>query len=80
MSKQALNITSETEADDLVVLDREQMVVIRHMVNNIYDQMNLFRDLMRAAGLPTHSFERQNTVKAYRSQLAGVVVRALDKD
>ncbi len=79
MIKQALNITNETEADDLVVLDKEQMVVIRNMVENIYSQMDLLRDLMKAAGIPAYSFERQNTVKAYRSQLHGVVERAIEK-
>jgi len=79
MTKQALNITNETEADDLVVLDKEQMVVIRNMVENIYSQMDLLRDLMKAAGVPAYSFERQNTVKAYRSQLHGVVERAIEK-
>lgn len=80
MIKQALNITNETEADDLVVLDKEQMVVIRNMVDNIYNQMDLLRDLMKAAGVPAYNFERQNTVKAYRSQLHGVVERAIAKD
>jgi len=79
MTKQALNITNETEADDLVVLDKEQMVVIRNMVENIYSQMDLLRDLMKAAGVPAYSFERQNTVKAYRSRLHGVVERAIEK-
>ena len=79
MSKQALNITNETEADDLVVLDKEQMVVIRNMVENIYSQMDLLRDLMKAAGIPSYNFERQNTVKAYRSQLHGVIERANEK-
>ena len=80
MIKQALNITNETEADDLVVLDKEQMVVIRNMVDNIYNQMDLLRDLMKAAGVPAYNFERHNTVKAYRSQLQGVVERAIAKD
>lgn len=79
MTKQALNITNETEADDLVVLDKEQMVVIRNMVENIYSQMDLLRDLMKAAGIPSYNFERQNTVKAYRSQLHGVIERANEK-
>jgi len=78
-SKQVLNITEETEADELVVLDKAQLLVIRNMADSIKDQIELLRDLMKAAGIPSYSFDKDNTVKAYRSQLAGVVQRAIDK-
>lgn len=79
MSKQVLNITNETQAEDLVVLDKAQLVVIRNMADNIHSQVELLRDLMKAAGIPSYSFDKDNTVKAYRTQLAGVVQRAIDK-
>ena len=79
MSKQVLNITDETQADELVVLDRDQLVVIRNMADNIHSQVELLRDLMKAAGIPSYSFDKDNTVRAYRTKLAGVVQRAIEK-
>ena len=79
MSKQVLNITNETEAEDLVVLDKAQLLVIRNMADSIKDQVELLRDLMKAAGIPSYSFDKDNTVRAYRTQLADVVKRSIEQ-
>lgn len=69
MSKTVLNITEETSASDLVVLDKDQLVTIRSMADAIYSQMDCLRDMMKAAGIPSYSFDKSNTVKAYQEKL-----------
>ena len=69
MSKSVLNITEETNASDLVVLDKDQLVTIRSMADAIYSQVDCLRDMMKAAGFPLHTFDKANTVKAYQEQL-----------
>jgi len=69
MSKSVLNITEETSASDLVVLDKDQLVTIRSMADAIYSQVDCLRDMMKAAGIPSYSFDKANTVKAYQEQL-----------
>jgi ribosomal silencing factor RsfS len=69
MAKTVLNITEETKGSDLVVLDMQSLITIRNLADSIYNQMDCLRDLMKAAGLPSYSFERDNTVRAYAEQL-----------
>jgi hypothetical protein len=69
MSKSVLNITEETRASDLVVLDKDQLVTIRNMTDSIYNQLDCLREIMKMAGLPAYSFDRENTVKAYQEKL-----------
>ena len=69
MSKSVLNITEETRASDLVVLDKDQLVTIRNMTDSIYNQLDCLREIMKMAGLPAYSFDRENTVRAYQEQL-----------
>jgi len=69
MAKSVLNITEETRASDLVVLDKDQLVTIRNMTDSIYNQLDCLREIMKMAGLPAYSFDRENTVRAYQEQL-----------
>jgi len=69
MSKSVLNITEETRASDLVVLDKDQLVTIRNMTDSIYNQLDCLREIMKMAGLPAYSFDKDNTVRAYQEQL-----------
>ena len=69
MSKSVLNITEETKASDLLVLDKDQLVTIRNLADSIYQQMDCLRDVMKAAGIPSYSFDKENTIRAYAEQL-----------
>jgi len=69
MSKSVLNITEETRASDLVVLDKDQLVTIRNMTDSIINQLDCLREIMKMAGLPAYSFDKDNTVRAYQEQL-----------
>ena len=69
MAKTVLNITEETKGTDLVVLDMQSLITIRNMTDSIYSQLDCLRDLMKASGVPSYSFERDNTVRAYAEQL-----------
>lgn len=69
MAKSVLNINEQTKATDLVVLDMQSLVTIRNMTDSIYSQLDCLRDLMKAAGVPSYTFDRENTVKAYQEQL-----------
>jgi len=39
------------------------------MADSIYNQMDCLREIMKLAGLPAYSFDRENTVRAYAEQL-----------
>jgi len=69
MSKSVLNITEETKASDLLVLDKDQLITIRNLADSIYQQMDCLRNVMKAAGIPSYSFDKENTVQVYAEQL-----------
>ena len=69
MSKSVLNITEETKASDLLVLDKEQLITIRNLTDSIYQQMDCLRNVMKAAGIPSYSFDKENTLQVYAEQL-----------
>ena len=69
MSKSVLNITEETKASDLVVLDKETLINISKLTDSIYQQMDCLRNVMKAAGIPSYSFDKENTVQVYAEQL-----------
>jgi len=69
MSKSVLNITEETKASDLVVLDKETLINISKLTDSIYQQMDCLRNVMKAAGIPSYSFDKENSVQVYAEQL-----------
>ena len=62
MSKSVLNITEETKASDLVVLDKETLITISKLVDVIDGQMDCLKALIKAAGIPHYSWGKENSV------------------
>tara|TARA_R100000900_G_C3243259_1_gene145697 strand:- start:95 stop:322 length:228 start_codon:yes stop_codon:yes gene_type:complete len=69
MSKSVLNITEETKASDLVVLDKETLITISKLTDSIEGQVNCLKALMKAAGVPYYSWDKENSVQVYAEQL-----------
>ena len=68
-NNKALNITSETNADDLVVLDRKQLVMFAKQLQHLNTMMNHLKQTADMLGIPDWDLDRNNTVKAYAEQL-----------
>tara|TARA_R110002020_G_scaffold137191_1_gene306077 strand:- start:352 stop:579 length:228 start_codon:yes stop_codon:yes gene_type:complete len=69
MSKSVLNITEETKASDLVVLDKETLITISKLTDSIEGQVNCLKALMKASGIPYYSWDKENSVQVYAEQL-----------
>jgi len=69
MANKALNITPETNADDLVVLDRKQLVMFAKQLQHLNTMMNHLKQTADLLGIPDWDLDRNNTVKAYAEQL-----------
>lgn len=68
-NNKALNITPETNADDLVVLDRKQLVMFAKQLQHLNTMMNHLKQTADLLGIPDWDLDRNNTVKAYAEQL-----------
>ena len=69
MSKSVLNITEETKASELIVLDREALITINKLVDSIDQQIDCLKALMKSSGIPYYSWDKDNSVQVYAKQL-----------
>ena len=69
MSKSVLNITEETKASELIVLDREALITLSKLVDSIEGQVNCLKALMKSTGIPYYSWDKENSVQVYAEQL-----------
>ena len=69
MSKSVLNITKETKASELIVLDREALITINKLVDRIDQQVDCLKALMKSSGIPYYSWDKDNSVQVYAKQL-----------
>ena len=69
MSKPVLNITPETNADDLVVLDRHQLILFAKTLQHVQMMISHLKQTADAIGIPDWDLDKSNTVKAYQEQL-----------
>ena len=69
MSKSVLNITEETRASELIVLDREALITINKLVDSIDQQIDCLKALMKSTGIPYYSWDKDNSVQVYAKQL-----------
>ena len=69
MSKSFLNITKETKASELIVLDREALITINKLVDSIDQQIDCLKALMKSSGIPYYSWDKDNSVQVYAKQL-----------
>ncbi len=69
MSKSVLNITKETKASELIVLDREALITINKLVDSIDQQIDCLKALMKSSGIPYYSWDKDNSVQVYAKQL-----------
>lgn len=69
MSKSVLNITKETKASELIVLDREALITINKLVDSIDQQVDCLKALMKSSGIPYYSWDKDNSVQVYAKQL-----------
>ena len=69
MSKSVLNITKETKASELIVLDREALITINKLVDSIDQQVECLKALMKSSGIPYYSWDKDNSVQVYAKQL-----------
>ncbi len=69
MSKSVLNITKETKASELIVLDREALITINKLVDSIDQQIDCLKALMKSSGIPYYSWDKENSVQVYAKQL-----------
>ena len=69
MSKSVLNITKETRASELIVLDREALITINKLVDSIDQQVDCLKALMKSSGIPYYSWDKDNSVQVYAKQL-----------
>ena len=69
MRKSVLNITKETKASELIVLDREALITINKLVDSIDQQIDCLKALMKSSGIPYYSWDKDNSVQVYAKQL-----------
>ena len=69
MGKSVLNITEETRASELIVLDREALITLNKLVDSIDQQVDCLKALMKSTGIPCFSWDKENSVQVYAEQL-----------